>query len=581
MTPFFKHKHVRLLAHFALLACLVVVCIALTRTAQAAYLDFKVKSMTAEMKHLKTKPICVGRFLIDVPADAEVSFRGAAVAGWSIATYDDETDDQFAARIKEKEAALRGKKNALGMSSLESAYHVDKNGVRGKIHVFGRARMHAAPGEKPEEYIQIEATIRAQTHSFNLTIEFASDNDLNELTQLVTQFRSRKVDEVPTEAGYCFDGGFIVDPLPFKPGERTTMFVGLARHPDVSIMLDMTAGITTPKTLLQRDTESAIGDPNRSRFHTFRRGPRPSNGELGEEVLERVHEFNGNYGHSFMWELIHNKTDSVFTPLMSLEMTTGNGQPGTTVNSSLTDAEALVLWDKMLSSLRVRPVVTSKPVAAVPVQIPLGTLAHSNERCPQTGWWECTDGDKDTRILGGRTRYFRKGEGMAQAVQLMRTTLWQRITGQQPTYTPPEIPTPWKLVSRRDSSRGAPTAALVQPSPMPLDDRAGDSALLPEAQHDESALLPGTMADSGMECPASGWWRCVDVRTLDGTRWFGRGQTLPLATVKPSPSALARFKGTLELTNQKASWQFVRHDAGATVTMSQPLAADVDADKPG
>ncbi|MDL2357787.1 MAG: T6SS immunity protein Tli4 family protein [Pseudomonadota bacterium] len=354
MSPLFTRKHARLLAKLVAAACILVACIALTRMAQAAYLNYQVKNMTAELKELKMKTMCVGRFLIDVPADAEVSYRGAMIAGWSIATYDDETDEQFAARIMEKEIALSGKKNQLGMPSLESIHKVDTNGVHGKIHVYDRETIPNMPAETGKN-VQIEAMVRAQKHSFNLTIEFADDSDLKELGQLVTQFRSRAENEIPTEAGFCFDGGFIVDPLPFKPGERTTMFVGLKGHPDVSIMLNMTAGITTPKTLLQRAAAGAIGDENRSRYHTFRSGPRPFNGAPGEELLERVHEFNGDYGHSFMWELVHNKTDSVFTPLMSMEMTTGNAQPGATVDSSLSDAEALALWDKLLSSLRVRP----------------------------------------------------------------------------------------------------------------------------------------------------------------------------------------------------------------------------------
>lgn len=79
-------------------------------------------------------------------------------------------------------------------------------------------------------------------------------------------------------------------------------------------------------------------------------------------AFEREHDLNGNYGHRFMWETAHNKTDSVFTPDMSIEMSTGRNLHGTTVDASLTDAEALVLWDKMLSSLRVRPIVAAKPV---------------------------------------------------------------------------------------------------------------------------------------------------------------------------------------------------------------------------
>ena len=362
MSIIFKRKHVSWLAKLIAAACLVLACIALTRQLQAAFLEYQVKTITADMKGLTTKTMCVGRFLIDVPADAEVSYRGAMIAGWSIATYD-ETDEKFSARVKKKEAQLSGEKNEQGKPSLESTHQVDKNGVNGKIYVFDRKFIPHMPAGMSGETVRVEAMIRVRKRSFNLTREFGNDSYLTTLAELVTQFRSREENDIPTEAGYCFDGGFITEPITVKQTERTTMFVGLNGHPDVSIALSMIAGISTPRTLLQRDADAAIGDENRSRFHTLRRGARPWNGAAGEEVLERVHEFNGNYCHSFMWELIHNKTDNVFTPLMSFELSTGHGQPGATVDSSLTDAQALVLWDKMLSSLRIRPIVA--PVTAV------------------------------------------------------------------------------------------------------------------------------------------------------------------------------------------------------------------------
>jgi hypothetical protein len=459
VTPFLNRKHGKWLTKLIVAACLIAACIALTRKVQAAYLDYQVKTMTAEMKDLKMKPICVGRFLIDIPADAEVSYRGAMIAGWTIATYD-ETDEQFASRVEKKGAQLAAEKNERGMPNLESTHQVDKNGVHGKIHVFGREWIRGLPTEPLSESVRVEAMIRVQKHSFNLTREFGNDGYLKKLAGLVTQFRSREENEIPSEAGYCFDGGFITEPITVEQTERTTMFVGLNGHTDVSIALSMIAGITTPRTLLQRDAESTTISENRSRFHTFRRGPRPLHGELGEEVLERVHEFNGNYGHSFMWELIHNKTDNVFTPLMSFELSTGHGQPGTTVDSSLTDAEALALWDKMLSSLRVRPVVASKPVAVAPPQVPLGTLA-----------------------------------------------------------------------------------------------------------------------ESGMACPASGWWRCVDALANDDTRWFGHGHILPRIAFRQQLSLLERLKGTPAVISQRVAWEFVRHDDGPTITSEQAAAGD-SADKP-
>ena len=559
MNKVFTRKHGRWLTKFIIGACLILVCIALTRKVQAAFLDYQVKTMTAEMKDLKMKTMCVGRFLIDIPADAEVSYRGAMIAGWSIATYD-ETDEQFASRLGKKETQLAGEKNEKGMPNLESTHRVDKNGVIGKIHVFGREWIRGLPTEPLSESVRVEAMIRIKKHSFILTREYGNDGYVKKLAELVTQFRSRDENEIPTDAGYCFDGGFITEPITVEQTERTTMFVGLNGHPDVSIALDMTAGITTPRTLLQRDAESTTISENRSRFHTFRRGPRPWNGAPGEEVLERVHEFNGNYGHSFMWELIHNKTDNVFTPLMSFEMSTGNSQPGTTVDSSLTDAQALALWDKMLSSLRVRPVVAAKPVAVAPPQVPLGTWAKANKVCPQTGWWECTDGDKGIDIVGGRQQYYRKGEAMAQAIQLLPTTAWQRLSGQQPTFTS-KIPTSWKLVSRRQSLRSASAAVPMQSTSLPID---------ADPEQQTAPLLSGAIAESGMACPASGWWRCVDAFALDDTRWFQRGQHLPTATLQQGPSLAERLTGTPNAVSQKVAWQFIRHDDGAQVMPEQP-----------
>lgn len=444
MIPLFTRKNARWLVRLTIAACLILACIALTRKVQAAFLDYQVRTMTAEMKNLEMKSICVGRFLIDIPADAEVSYRGAMIAGWSISTYDSETDEQFASRVAQKEAQLSGEKNERGRPSLESTHPVDKNGVHGKIHVFGREWIRGLPDEPLSENVRIEAMIRAQKHSFNLTIKYADDKDLKELAELVTQFRSREESEIPTEAGFCFEGGFITEPITIAQKERTTMFVGLNGHPDVSIALNMTAGITTAETLLERRDRSSVYNEYRSRFHLFTRGTRTLNGQAGEELLERVHELNGNYGHKFDWEAVHNRTDSVFTPDMSFEMSSGHGQPGTTVDASLTDAQALALWDKMLSSLRVRPVVATEPVAVAPAQVPLDTLTQS-----------------------------------------------------------------------------------------------------------------------GMACPASGWWRCVDALGQDGTRWFGQGEILPDTTLRQQPSILDRLKGRSELTSQSASWKLIRHDDSA------------------
>jgi len=449
MTKALPRKHSRWLARLIISACLLLVCIAFTRKVQAAFLNYQVTNMTAEMQDLKMKPTCVGRFVIDLPADAEVSYRGAMVAGWSIVTYE-ETDEQFTARLEERENQLSGQKNERGMPSLESTRQFDGHGVYGKVRVFDRQWIPGLPHEPITEAVKAEAMIRVQKHSFNLSMKYVNDNDLKELTKLVTQFRSREENEIPAEAGFCFDGGFITEPLKVEQSERTTMFVGLNGHPDVSIALSMIAGITTPKTLLQRDADAPTINANRSRFHTLQRGARALNGEPGEEILDRVHESNGNYCHSFRWELIRNKTDNVFTPLMSFELSTGNSQPGTTVDSSLTDAHALALWDKMLSSLRVRPVVAAKPVAHA--HVALGTRADSGMPCPASGWWRCMDA-----LAQDSMRSFQHGQILPKTSVQKQQSLLDRLKG-----TPDLIskPTVWEFVRIDDGAKDSPGQAL-------------------------------------------------------------------------------------------------------------------------
>jgi len=294
--------------------------------------------------------------------------------------------------------------------------------------------------------------IRAKKHSFNLTMNYSDDSDLKKLAELATQFRSREENEIPSEAGYCFEGGFITEPITAKQSERTTMFVGLNGHPDVSIALDMTAGISTGETLLERHDRTSAGDEFRSRFHLFKRGTRMLNGQAGDELLERVHELNGNYGHKFMWEAAHNRTDNVFFPLMSFELSTGNSQPGTTVDSSLTDAEALALWDKMLSSLRVRPVVVAEPVAATPTQAAIGTRANSGMACPASGWWHCLNA-----LAQDNTRWFQRGQILPKASLQRQKSILDRLKG-KPGLT--SKPTVWEFVRIDDGAKDSPEQAL-------------------------------------------------------------------------------------------------------------------------
>jgi hypothetical protein len=56
----------------------------------------------------------------------------------------------------------------------------------------------------------------------------------------------------------------------------------------------------------------------------------------------------------FMWAGL-GKLRDVLAPKVTLELETGIGRPGEPVNSSLSDAAVLERWDRVTSSIRLRP----------------------------------------------------------------------------------------------------------------------------------------------------------------------------------------------------------------------------------
>lgn len=308
------------------------------------------------------KTICVGRFLLDVPEKAVVTYRGASLSGWEISSWK-ENEVEFSTAQKEREAKLKIEKNSQGGISLELVRDVRHEDLHGKIFVFNRrsAPEYSGGVKTMHHLVAVQAYVRVANVTYKFESEFSSESEIKNLEEIIRKLKPRENSEIPVVAGFCFGQGFLNDPLTADQSEYTGIFLGLEDHPDLAIGLISLAGIDPGKTLIQRAGENSIKQEYRSHFHTFRQGQRSLNGVPGEEILERVEEPNGSMLQSFMWESL-SKTDDVYLPNLVLEFSTGHGKPGAPVNSSMSDAEALALWNKISSSLRRRPVQLAKPV---------------------------------------------------------------------------------------------------------------------------------------------------------------------------------------------------------------------------
>jgi hypothetical protein len=257
----------------------------------------------------------------------------------------------------------------------------------------------------------------------------------------------------------------------------------------------------------------------------------------GEEILERVREFNFTTTYGLNWETRGSEVDSL-RPYLSLELQTGmSARPGgKPVDTSLHEDALLSLWDSIASSIRLRksgpqPSSGSPPESHSPK---LGATATAGEVCPQSGWWRCNEGGPGMEVHGGQVQFIRKGDRMPQALLLPQQTLWQKLKRIQPSVESSQL-TVWTLVDKRHRPRGPVEVALA-------------AAIVPASGTEHVAdagrtVAIGTFARTGDACPASGWWRCVEPNSLDGTRWFAHGSLLPAATFQVPAGVFAKSSG--------------------------------------
>jgi len=319
----------------------------------------------------RMKTICVGRFLVDLPAEAEVELIRARVDGFEINSFQ-ESNDEFHSRVAERESQLNAPPSRLdGVASLETVKEIETEaGLVGKIFVHGRNVTEGtrANGLELERYryegIDLEALLHADGVSFdilgsNFSLQYAGD-----LPKLVAQLIPNPANQVPTAPGFCIKHAYVREPVSASQREEVVMAARLPSHPDIEFLLIVAAGIEpAEKSLLERDDEAHgwMRAFEMSHVSTIRAASRKINGVAGDELVQRFSEDNSATVYSFWWE-VDGTRDNVFIPHISFTMDTGKGEYGP-VPSSLSQGVALALWDKISSSIRVRPTVTRKPDA--------------------------------------------------------------------------------------------------------------------------------------------------------------------------------------------------------------------------
>jgi hypothetical protein len=342
------------------------------------------RSTVAQLSE-KMKTVCVGRYLVDVPAQADVTLSRERLAGIEIQTLE-EDEARFRTRMatREAEIATRGS-TSDGRGGLTEARDLRIPGMLGRTMIFGHSVGYLMEGDRrvEDQFSSVEVHAHVEGRSFTLSAKYADESRARLAEALLARLRLRGEEEIPPEPGFCIRGAFFLEPLPVRKAEHIAMRLSFPEHSDVEMMfLSMPGGGPEPGLLARvAETDSERGLDERLRTTKLRAKKRSINGLDGEEALERFLDLNFATTYSFIWEAKGIKDDAL-RPFLSLELQAGMSQRagGRPVDASLHQDAILALWDNIASSIRLRGTELRPPKrSADPVRLKVVAATDSNK----------------------------------------------------------------------------------------------------------------------------------------------------------------------------------------------------------
>ena len=354
--------------------------IALLSVLTLAACDRKTPQLTEQEQRIMTPLItqlqthCFGRFLIDLPAGVDVGTQQTTGHNRKVIIRVTDTNislKAFHEQMKELEATYRAKKHREGWD-----YFYDVQSPNQEIYLFERLESETENTEVSraiEGYKWSNNTIfqmitkatdvsspKAQNHPILKQLSTDTGEKKALITKLLNQANGRKDNEIPTSPGLCFKNGFLA--IPATDEEEFDATVDFKNFPDVSLRFKSDAGLGADDTLLQRKDLHKFVDFRHG--NVLRKGIVQLSGitQAEEWLVEAETEYDSKpkvRGHYFTLEG-NSKSPEYNVPFFSLTLETAglyeiNNELKEPTKSSLSDAEALALWDAITRTIRMRP----------------------------------------------------------------------------------------------------------------------------------------------------------------------------------------------------------------------------------
>jgi len=321
-------------------------------------------SKRLETLFLKTKIVCFRRYALEVPQEAQLISGGTTILS-EIKT--------IPGGITEKNELITEEIERIKKSDRTS--EIIHNG-KGPIENSWQLQYYDGEFSKEGGRLIFKTYIIKGNNIFILDGstrkgEKIADSKRNQMVR-ANNLRLRDENEVPKEPGYCVKNGFMSDNK-YDSQEMADAGLYFPSFPDVTFSItanknaygdyppaEYDAKVRGKLSLLARIQEAKDQQGKNYPPRTLlREGKRDVQHWHGEESLIR----RTDGVHDFEWTLVGTPLDIAYPAVLEASMYTkvAHNMVGAAEAASLTDEEAIALWDKLLSGLKFRVKVPGAP----------------------------------------------------------------------------------------------------------------------------------------------------------------------------------------------------------------------------
>ena len=311
----------------------------------------------------KTKLVCFGRYALEVPQEAELTIGRISIPD------DVEVMNGGAQEIKSRVAMDIAK---LKQNDRTAEITYDREGP-----IEGSWQLRYYESEAAKEFGLHFFTTYVNKGEFTFILGDSLNGGTEEAAAarqaaLAKSIRLRSADQIPNDPGFCIQHGFITDNL-YGRQEVVNAGIYLPSLPDITFSVssnkdaygdyssaefekNQRAKLSLLARIRKAQEDQGIHYPSRT---VFREGKRDVNHWHGEESL--IKRKDGT--HDFEWALVGTPKDVANPSEFNVQMYTKveHNTVGAAKIASVSDDEAVALWDKLLSGLKFRVKVPGAP----------------------------------------------------------------------------------------------------------------------------------------------------------------------------------------------------------------------------